>query len=97
MPASRWPNDLVGPAAPADTTGCRAPSTIGDPARDANRRVAGHSAGFGRQQLPAHRPGLIDKRSGESTAGQGDGATGRTMREALEEAGIGPDDLRDES
>ncbi|MFE3037866.1 hypothetical protein ACFXKY_40195 [Streptomyces canus] len=27
----------------------------------------------------------------------GDGATGRTMREALEEAGINPDDVRDES
>ncbi|MDH6604881.1 3-oxoacyl-(acyl-carrier-protein) synthase [Streptomyces sp. SAI-208] len=33
----------------------------------------------------------------ENTQPQGDGATGRTLREALEEAGISPDDVRDES
>jgi hypothetical protein len=31
------------------------------------------------------------------TSEQGNGATGRTMREALEEAGLSPGDLRDES
>ncbi|MBT3153885.1 hypothetical protein HTV45_23945 [Streptomyces sp. CHD11] len=30
-------------------------------------------------------------------AGQRDGATGRTMREAMDEAGLSPDDMRDES
>ncbi|MDQ1035650.1 3-oxoacyl-(acyl-carrier-protein) synthase [Streptomyces sp. V3I8] len=35
---------------------------------------------------------------GEKTTGEReDGATGRTMREAMEEAGLSPDDVRDES
>ncbi|WP_179200280.1 hypothetical protein [Streptomyces sp. NRRL B-24085] len=33
----------------------------------------------------------------EKTSPHGDGATGRTLREALEEAGISPDDVRAES
>ncbi|MDH6223829.1 MULTISPECIES: hypothetical protein [Streptomyces] len=34
----------------------------------------------------------------ESTSDARDaGATGRTMREAMEEAGLGPDDVRDET
>ncbi|MFE6338545.1 hypothetical protein ACFVP3_09770 [Streptomyces sp. NPDC057806] len=34
---------------------------------------------------------------GLTTSEQGNGATGRTLREAMEEAGLSPDDLRDES
>jgi 3-oxoacyl-(acyl-carrier-protein) synthase len=40
---------------------------------------------------------VIETPREKTTAGQGDGATGRTMREAMEEAGLSPDDVRDET
>ncbi|CAM5363913.1 hypothetical protein [Streptomyces pilosus] len=40
---------------------------------------------------------VIDTSDEKTTAEKGDGATGRTLREAMEEAGLGPDDVRDES
>ncbi|MEU3957483.1 hypothetical protein AB0F45_35205 [Streptomyces achromogenes] len=40
---------------------------------------------------------VIETPGEKTTAGRGDGATGRTIREALEEAGISPEDVRDES
>ncbi|MEV0241229.1 hypothetical protein AB0I06_15040 [Streptomyces sp. NPDC050674] len=40
---------------------------------------------------------VVETPGAPTTGGQGDGATGRTMREALEEAGLSPDDVRDES
>ncbi|WP_188114032.1 MULTISPECIES: hypothetical protein [Streptomyces] len=33
----------------------------------------------------------------EASAEQDNGATGRTLREAMEEAGLSPDDVRDDS
>ncbi|MFJ9020625.1 hypothetical protein ACIRPU_11660 [Streptomyces sp. NPDC102259] len=40
---------------------------------------------------------VIETPGAETTSGQGDGATGRTMRETMEEAGLSQDDVRDES
>ncbi|MEU1573274.1 hypothetical protein ABZ519_19285 [Streptomyces collinus] len=39
---------------------------------------------------------VVETSHERTTAGQGDGATGRTMREAMEEAGLSPDDVRDD-
>ncbi|MGW8066547.1 hypothetical protein ACVV2G_30745 [Streptomyces ziwulingensis] len=38
---------------------------------------------------------VIETPDERTAAGQGDGATGRTLREAMEEAGLGPDDVRE--
>ncbi|AKZ53151.1 hypothetical protein SAM23877_7571 [Streptomyces ambofaciens ATCC 23877] len=40
---------------------------------------------------------VIEAPEEKTTAEQADGATGRTMREAMEEAGLSPDDVREES
>ncbi|MEU0076171.1 hypothetical protein ABZ027_42620 [Streptomyces sp. NPDC006332] len=40
---------------------------------------------------------VVESPGAETTGVQGDGATGRTMREAMEEAGLSPDDVRDKS
>ncbi|AIS01824.1 hypothetical protein [Streptomyces glaucescens] len=40
---------------------------------------------------------VIETPHEKTAAGQDDGATGRTMREAMEEAGLSPDDVRDET
>lgn len=40
---------------------------------------------------------VVATRDEGTPAEQGNGATGRTMREAMEEAGLHPDDVRDEN